>query len=71
MPVLESTTAAHVSAIIEKQPLLYVLLLLAMGYWAFRGLWLYVWDEFVWIAGFAVIEMNVSEWRDELLDEAV
>ena len=49
--------------------LLYGLLLLAMGYWAFRGLWIYVWDEFVWIAGFAVIEMNVSEWRDELLEE--
>jgi len=49
--------------------LLYGLLFLAMGYWAFRGLWVYVWDEFVWIAGFAVIEMNVSEWRDELLEE--
>ena len=49
--------------------LLYSLLFVAMGYWAFRGLWIYVWDEFVWIAGFAVIEMNVSEWRDELLEE--
>jgi len=48
---------------------LYGILLLAMGYWAYRSLWLYVWDEFVWIAGFAIIEMNVSEWRDELLAE--
>ena len=56
-------------ATIAAKGLLYGLLLLAMGYWAFRGLWIYVWDEFVWIAGFAIIEMNVSEWRDELLEE--
>jgi len=49
--------------------LLYGILFLAAGYWAFRGLWVYVWDEIIWIGGFAVIEMNVSEWRDELLSE--
>ncbi len=49
--------------------LLYGILLLAAGYWALGGLWLYVWDELVWIGGFAVIEMNVVEWRDELLEE--
>jgi hypothetical protein len=30
---------------------------------------LYLWDELVWIGGFAAIEMNVSQWRDELLDK--
>jgi hypothetical protein len=30
---------------------------------------LYLWDELVWIGGFAAIEMNVSQWRDELLEE--
>ena len=64
------TTGGLIRAANAAKGLLYGLLLLAMGYWAFRGLWLYVWDEFVWIAGFAVIEMNVSEWRDELLEEA-
>ena len=59
--VMKATNATKV--------LLYGALFLAMGYWAFRGLWVYVWDEFVWIAGFAVIEMNVSEWREELLEE--
>ncbi len=49
--------------------LLYGILLLAAGYWALRGLWVYVWDEFLWIGGFAIIEMNVVEWRDELLEE--
>ena len=49
---------------------LYGTLFLVMGYWALIGQWVYVWDEFVWIAGFAVIEMNVVEWRDELIEEA-
>ncbi len=49
--------------------LLYGVLLLAAGYWALGKLWLYVWDELVWIGGFAVIEMNVLEWREELLEE--
>lgn len=38
-------------------------------YWASLSHWLYTWDTFVWIAGFAAIEMNISEWRDEMLDE--
>lgn len=39
-------------------------------YWATLSHWLYAWDEFVWIAGFAAIEMNVNEWRDEMLASA-
>ena len=38
-------------------------------YWATLSHWLYVWDEFLWIAGFAAIEMNLSEWRNELLGD--
>ena len=38
-------------------------------YWATLSHWLYLWDELVWIGGFAVIEMNISNWRDELLGE--
>jgi len=48
---------------------LYGILFVLMGIWATLGQWVYVWDEFVWIAGFAVIEMNIVEWRDELLEE--
>jgi hypothetical protein len=44
--------------------------LIALGvYWATLSHWLYLWDELVWIGGFAAIEMNVSQWRDELLDK--
>ena len=42
--------------------------LIALGiYWATLSHWLYLWDELVWIGGFAAIEMNLSEWRGELL----
>ena len=45
-----------------------VLFVLAI-YWASLGHWLYTWDTFIWVAGFAAIDMNVSEWRDEILSE--
>ena len=38
-------------------------------YWASLSHWLYLWDELVWIGGSAAIEMNVSQWRDELLGD--
>lgn len=47
----------------------YAILFVLAGWWAYLGHWIYTWDTFVWIAGFAAIEMNVHEWRDELLDE--
>ena len=44
--------------------------ILSIGvYWASLGHWLYLWDEFVWIMGFAAIDMNLSEWRDEIIEE--
>ena len=46
------------------------LTLIAFGiYWASLSHWLYFWDELVWIGGFAAIEVNVSKWRDKLLEE--
>jgi hypothetical protein len=48
---------------------LYGTLALLAIYWASLSHWLYFWDEFVWIAGFVAIEMNISEWRDEMLED--
>ncbi|MEL7447766.1 MAG: hypothetical protein AAFN78_01075 [Pseudomonadota bacterium] len=48
----------------------YGVLFLLSVYWARLGHWLYTWDEFIWVAGFAAIEMNVHEWRDELLEKS-
>lgn len=57
-------TAANMSKIV-----LYGVLLVVAAYWGFLTHWFYVWDELVWIGGFAAIEMNVAEWRDEILEE--
>ncbi len=53
----------------RSQIVLYLLLMAIAVYWATLSHWLYVWDEFVWIAGFAAIEMNIAEWRQDILDE--
>ena len=47
---------------------LYLVLAALATWWATLGHWLYFWDELLWIGGFSVIEMNLSEWRDELLE---
>ena len=47
---------------------LYGFLLLIGVYWASLSHWIYLWDEMLWIGGFAVIEMNVNEWRGHLRD---
>ena len=38
-------------------------------YWGVYGHYVYTWDILLWIGGFAVIDANLSEWRDELKDE--
>lgn len=43
--------------------------IIAIGiWWASLSHWLYLWDELVWILGFVAIEFNLSEWRDEMLE---
>ena len=49
--------------------LLYATLIIEGIYWASLSHWLYLWDELLWIGGFAAIEMNVSDWRDELKEQ--
>lgn len=48
---------------------LYLILLSMAAYWGWLSHWLYVWDELLWIGGFAAIEMNMSEWRGEIDEE--
>jgi hypothetical protein len=40
------------------------------AFWAWTGNWVWAWDQFLWIAGFWAIENNLSEWRDEIREEA-
>ena len=53
------------------QIVLYAVLIGIGVYWATLSHWLYFWDELVWIGGFAIIDMNISEWREELIEEQV
>jgi hypothetical protein len=50
---------------------LYSLLWTAVAYWIYRGHYMFAWDEFVWIAGFTAIEMNMVEWRKEINEAEV
>jgi len=49
---------------------LYTVLWGAAAYWAWRGHWMFAWDESLWILGFMAIGMNLSEWRDEIDERA-
>ena len=49
---------------------LYSLLWCAISYWIYRDHYMFAWDEFVWIAGFVAIEMNMVEWRNEIKDKS-
>lgn len=47
---------------------LYSLLWGASAYWIFKGHLMFAWDEILWIGGFVAIEMNVADWREEIMD---
>lgn len=54
----------------NRLKLVFYLVLFALAvWWGSLTHWLYSWDTFLWIAGFAAIEMNINEWRDEILEE--
>jgi hypothetical protein len=47
----------------------YAVLYAHAGFWAYQGHWIWAWDQFIWIAGFWIIERNLSEWREEIREE--
>jgi hypothetical protein len=63
------TGGSLISSLNRMKLVLYASLLAIGVYWAYLSHWMYLWDEILWIGGFAAIEMNVNEWRHELLDE--
>ena len=44
-------------------------IVVASAFWISKGHYVYAWDEFLWIAGFMLLERNLSAWRSELADE--
>ncbi|MGI9238765.1 MAG: hypothetical protein ACR2QZ_15305 [Woeseiaceae bacterium] len=65
------TGGTVISAVNRLKLFLYLILFALGAYWGWLSHWLYTWDTFVWIAGFAAIEMNISEWREEIQQESV
>lgn len=49
---------------------LYCVLFLHAAFWAYKGHWLWAWDQSLWILGFWAIENNLSEWREEIFGDA-
>ena len=63
------TGGALMTTLNRAKIFLYMFIFSVGVYWASLGHWVYLWDEFLWIGGFTAIEMNLSEWRDEIRDE--
>jgi hypothetical protein len=49
---------------------LYGILWCLAAYWAYRGHWIFAWDEALWILGFMAIGMNLSDWQEEIAQSA-
>ena len=49
--------------------LMYATLLLAAVYWGFEGDFVDFWDAFLWLVAFFFIELNVVEWRNDVIEE--
>lgn len=52
--------------LLRLKTFLFIVLWTVALYWGFRGHYLFVWDEFMWISGFYVIDMNLTKWREEI-----
>ena len=52
-----------------SKALLYGVLWCIAAYWAWRGHWVFAWDESLWILGFVAIDMNLAEWRQTIVEE--
>ena len=63
------TSGPLITVVGRSKILLYLVLFGLSAYWGSLGHWLYVWDTFLWIGGFAAIEMNIQEWRVEIREE--
>lgn len=49
--------------------ILYATLILAAGYWSVKGDFVDSWDAWLWLVAFIFIELNVFDWRHEVLEQ--
>ena len=60
------TQGKLISFIKVSKYFLYGMLWSMAAYWTYLGHYYFAWDEAVWIVGFISIEMNVSQWKEEI-----
>jgi hypothetical protein len=51
-----------------SKSILYAILFFAAIYWGLNGDFVDFWDAFLWLVAFIFIELNVFDWRQELLE---
>ncbi|MEM1141450.1 MAG: hypothetical protein AAGI88_02605 [Pseudomonadota bacterium] len=64
------TTGRALQSAKTGKVVLYAGLWLIAAYWGYRGHWVFVWDETLWILGFMAIGANLDEWRAEIEADA-
>ena len=68
----QGISGGKIIAVANASKLVLYAMLMGLGiYWATLSHWLYLWDEMLWIGGFSAIEMNLSEWRDEIDEKRI
>jgi len=63
-------TSPWIRGVNVLQYVVYAIIAGTAFYWGIYGHYVYTWDILLWIGGFAVIDANLAEWRDELQDDS-
>ena len=63
------TTGRLMSTLQWTKRVFYLALFGLAAWWGWLGHFLFLWDTILWIGGFAAIEMNVSQWAEEIEEE--
>lgn len=65
----QGVTEGRLLLLANFSKVLYGVLFMHAGFWAYLGHWLWAWDQSLWILGFWVIDKNLSTWREEIIDQ--
>jgi len=63
-------TSPWIRGVNALQYVVYAIIAGTAFYWGIYGHYVYTWDILLWIGGFAIIDANLAEWRDELQDDS-
>jgi uncharacterized membrane protein len=64
-------TGGKLMIVTHAAKIFYAVLFAHAGFWIWHGHWVYAWDQTLWICGFWAIEMNLSDWREDIREEGL